>query len=58
MEIEHVPVFHWIATLRRKDTLALHRIPVDGESLVVAAMISEMQAKDRFSDLIKIEVLE
>jgi hypothetical protein len=58
METDHVHVFHWIATLRRKDTTVLHRIPVDGVDLVEAAIAAKMQADQRFSDAIKVEVLE
>lgn len=58
METEHIPCRQWIATIRRKDTLTEHRFSVDGESLVIASMIAEMQSKDRFSDLVKVEVLE
>ena len=58
METDRVYVFHWIATLRRKDTSALHRIPVDGVDLVAAAVAAKMQADQRFSDVIKVEVLE
>lgn len=58
METEHIPSRHWIATLRRKDTGKDHRIPIDGVDLVEAAIASKMQADQRFSELIKIEVLE
>lgn len=59
METDHVPLRHWIATLRRKDGGAHeHRIPVDGIDLVDAAVSAKIQADQRFSELIKIEVLE
>jgi hypothetical protein len=58
METERIHVSHWIATLRRKDTSTLHRIPVDGVDLVEAAISAKMQAEQRFSDAIKVEVLE
>ena len=59
METEHIPVRHWIATLRRKDGGKTEfRIPIDGIDIVEASVSAKMQAEKRFSEPVKVEVLE
>lgn len=58
MKTDHIHLRNWIATLRRKDTLTEHRIPVEAIDCATAAISASIDANQRFSELIKIEVLE